>query len=77
MHVCRLQLLFFYPKKLRNDPKDGDLRHEMLSFVLGGIDVDQGLAVVKLIELLVRIHPDLLEDLHVVVILDHLVMRAA
>jgi len=25
----------------------------MLSFVLGGIDVDQGLAVVKLIELLV------------------------
>ena len=49
----------------------------MLSFVLGSIDVDQGLAVVKLIELLVLIHPDLLEDLHVVVILDHLVMRAA
>jgi hypothetical protein len=53
LHICRLQLIFLYPKKLRNDPKDGDLRHEMLSFVLGGIDVDQGLAVVKLIELLV------------------------
>lgn len=77
LHISRLEVCLFDPAQLRNYPEHSHLGHQVFTLLLGGVDVDQGLAEVESRQVLVRIVPDLGEDWHVIVILNHLVMRTS